>query len=167
MSKERVNFIADIWETTISATVAAAEKVPEGKRMKQLQDGKSHPTWLLGHLSFATSFPLLTVGLGIGPAVPGDWLQKFGPDKVGGEPIESDASKYPSWDELLESYKKSGNATVAAIRELDDVDLDGGAKGNVPDGREAMFENLGRTLVSFIVHNAHHTGQIVLIAALD
>ena len=116
MSKDKVNLIADMWEATIKATVAAAEKVSEDKRMKQLQDGKSHPTWLLGHLSFATSFPLLTMGLGNAPVVPGDWMQKFGPDFVGGQPIESDPSNYPSWDDVLEGYKKSGEAAVVAIR---------------------------------------------------
>lgn len=167
MSKDRVNQIADMWEATIKATVGAADKVPEDKRMKQLQDGKSHPTWLLGHLAFATSFLVLTVGLGASPAVPMEWRLKFAPDFAGGEFIDSDATKYPAWDEILDGYKKSGEATVAAIRALEDADLAGGAKGEVPEILKDMFESLGNALVSFIGHNAYHTGQMNLIAALD
>ena len=167
MSNVKVNLIADMWQSSINATVGAAEKVPEAKRMSQLQDGKMHPTWLLGHLAFAASFPAMTIALGKRPVVPSDWLQKFGPDFAGGEPITSDASNYPSWDETLDGYKKSGEALVAAIRELDDSDLDGGAKGEVPDALKDRFESLGGVLVSFIGHNAYHTGQMNLIAALD
>lgn len=167
MGTEKVNQIADMWAATIKATVAAAEKVPEDKRLKQLQDGKSHPTWLLGHLTFAASFPVLSVGLGSAPVVPMDWLQKFGPDFAGGLPIESDASKYPSWEEILDGYKKSGDAVVATIRELEDADIEGGAKGEVPEALKGMFEKLGDVLISFISHNAYHTGQMNLLAALD
>jgi hypothetical protein len=156
-----------MWEATINATVAAAEKVGEDKQMKQVQDGKSHPTWLLGHLSFATSFPVLTVGLGKSPVVPMEWMKKFGPDFAGGQPIDSNAASYPSWEEILEGYQKSGAAAVTAIRELDDADLDGGAKGEVPETLKGMFDQLGKVLVSFIGHNAHHTGQLAQLAALD
>ena len=73
MSQDRVNLIADMWAAGIKATVAAAEKVPEEKRMKQLQDGKSHPTWLVAHRTFAARFPCLA------PAVPGPAGDQGGP----------------------------------------------------------------------------------------
>lgn len=167
MSNIKVNVIADIWEASINATISAAEKVPESHRMKQLQDGKSHPTWLLGHLAFAASFPVLTIALGQGPKVAGDWMQKFGPDFAGGQPIESDAGSYPTWQEILDGYKASGEAVVSAIRALDDSDLDGDAKGQVPEALVSHFTNLGKVLTGFVGHNAHHTGQIVLLGALD
>jgi len=167
MSKDRVNAIADVWAMGIEAGVETAEKVAENKQMTQLQEGKSHPVWLLGHMAFAASFPVLAVGLGKSPLLPMDWMQKFGPDFAGGEPPKSDASDYPSWDEIKDGYKKSGDAVVAAIRELDDADLDNKAKGNIPEGMEANFENLGRTLLSFSRHNVHHEGQLAQMAALD
>ena len=169
MNKAKVSLIADVWAMSIEAAVEVAAKVPENKEMTQLQDGKSHPVWLLGHMAFAASFPVLAVALGKSPVLPLEWLPKFGPDFAGGQPASADASNYPSWVEIVEGYKKSGAAAVAAIRDLEDSDLAGTVKGNVPEGLEANFnyENLESALLTFVRHNTHHTGQLALLAALD
>lgn len=167
MSSVKANIIADAMAQALGRTREAAAKIPKEKRMAQIQEGKAHPTWLFGHMAFATSFPALTIALGKRPVVPMDWLQKFGPEFAGGQPITADESAYPSWTEITDQYKASGEALVAAIRELDDSDLEGGAKGQVPEQLAGMFTNLGNALMLFVGHNAYHTGQMNQIAALD
>ena len=61
----------------------------------------------------------------------------------------------------------TGNATVVAIRDLDDSDLAGGAKGKPPEAFGDFFKVLGDTLASMADHDAYHRGQLGLLAALD
>lgn len=167
MSNEKVNMIADLWEMGVGATLETAAKVPESKRLKQLAEGKAHPTWLLGHLVFAANYPVLAIALGKAPDFPQDWVPKFAPDFAGGQPPTSDASNYPSWDELTVTLKKISDTVAAAIRELDDSDLSQPAKGSVPKGMESYFQSLGSALLRFSGHNTYHEGQLALMAALD
>ena len=150
MSKDKVNLLADLWEDSITVGAETAAKVPEDAVMRQIQDGKSHPTWILGHMAFAAGFPVLAIALGKTPGVPVEWVPSFGPDFVGGQPPRSDQSSYPAWSEIIEAYKRSGAAVTSAIRELDDSDLDGGPKGTPPEGLEDRFQHLGSVLKLFL-----------------
>lgn len=166
MSKERVNMIADLFEASMAATVSAAEGVADDRRMAQAEDGRSHPTWLLGHLTTVTGNAVIGVCLGQKPSVPAEYRGHFAPDFLGGEPIQSDATAYPSWDSILERYKGVAQEVVSSIRALDDDDLNGAPKGPVPEPLKARFEVLGASLVSMAMHNTYHTGQMNLLGAL-
>lgn len=167
MGKDRVELIATTYEGAIKATLDAAKAVPEGKRMKQLQVGKAHPLWLMGHLSISFDTIVCAMCFGVPPQLPGDYFKKFGPSQAGGDAVSSNAADYPSWDELVAAYEKAGKAAVAKIRALDDSDLPGGPKGTPPEAFKDFFKILGTTLGGMAQHDAYHRGQIGLLAALN
>ena len=67
----------------------------------------------------------------------------------------------------MATYKQVADAVVSAIRELDDSDLAGPPKGQVPPPLKDRFGVLGQSLVFMAMHNTYHTGQLNLLAALD
>ncbi len=166
MSNERVNAIAEMFEITTTATVAAADKIPEDRRMAQAQDGKAHPTWQLGHMAVVTGNVAIGMCMATGSSLPAEYGRHFAPEALGGKPIESNADAYPPWDEVLATYKTIAKEAAAAIRDLDDSELTGPLKGNVPEPLKERFKVLGTTLTAMAIHNGYHTGQMNLLASL-
>ena len=101
------------------------------------------------------------------PSLPSEYRTHFAPDFMGGQPIESDGAAYPAWEDILETYRKVAQEVVASIRELDDSDLAGPPKGPVPEPLKDRFVVLGSSLAFLAMHNAYHTGQMNLLAALN
>lgn len=167
MSNTKAEVYAGLYEAAVKATVSAAEKVPESHRMRQVQDGKAHPVWLIGHLAHGLNLFVNQWALGGASCCPDEYAPMFAPGVAGGKPVSSNASDYPSWDELLENYKKAGAATVDLIRSLDDGELAGELKGPIPDAARGFFGNLEQTLLGMGTHDAYHRGQLGMIAALS
>ncbi len=167
MANERIDMLVSTYEGLIKATIGAAEKIPAEKRMKQPQEGKGHPLWHMGHLAFAFDVITNTMALGGSPTLPPDYSKKFAPAFAGGEAITGSADDYPAWDDVIANYEKAGNAVVAKVRELQDADLAGGAKGSPPEEMADFFKVLGVTLGGMASHDSYHRGQMNLVAALD
>lgn len=166
MSNEHANAIADLFELTTTATVAAANKIPEDRRMTQAESGKAHPTWQLGHMAVVTGHVAIGMCLAKTSSLPAEYGRHFAPQALGGKPIESNADAYPQWDEVLATYKTVAKEVAAAIRELDDSELPGPLKGEVPEPLKERFNVLGTTLNAMAIHNGYHTGQMNLLASL-
>lgn len=158
---------ADIYQSCINATTRVAGEVPEDKRLTQAADGKAHPLWLVGHLAMSMDMLVGNWVLGADLGIPPEWGQIFGPTEFGGRAITANAADYPSWDDVVSTYKKSGDKAVAAIRALSDDQIDGEALGGMPDQFRKQFGNCEASLRSFAAHDSHHRGQITLLAALD
>lgn len=167
MAKEKSEMLALAFERAVEATLATAKKVPPERRVRQLKPGKSHPLWLLGHMTVAMDSYANAMALGGTPELPRAVFLKFAPDFDGGQPIRSSATDYPSWDEVLANYERFGRRAVERIRALDDAELDGPGKGLYPGPFNSYFAVLGRTLTDLVAHDAYHRGQIGLLAALD
>ncbi|MCH7959880.1 MAG: DinB family protein [Candidatus Hydrogenedentes bacterium] len=167
MSNPKSEVYAELYEAAIKATVEVAGKVPEANRMRQLQENKAHPLWLLGHLAWGMDQVTNVWVLNGEATCPEDYVGKFAPDLAGGAPITTDAGDYPAWDDVLENYQKAGAAVVEAIRALDDSELDGELKGPIPDPVRGFFGNLGQSVSSMGTHDAHHRGQMAMIGGLS
>jgi hypothetical protein len=167
MAKDKVEMLAQAFESAVKATLETAGKVPAEKRYKQLQAGKAHPLWLLGHLAFSLDTIVNFMSLGGAPQLPPTYFQKFAPANAGGKPVSSEPGDYPDWDEVVANYEKVGKATAELVRKLDDADLPGGVKGNPPAAFAEFFKVLGNTLAGMAAHDSYHRGQIGLLAALD
>lgn len=167
MGSVRAEILAGMMEAATDATIKVAEEIPEGKRMAQIKDGKSHPLWLLGHVANTTSGAVIGLVLGQKPVCPKEYRSLFAPAFLGGEAIRSDAEHYPSWDEVMENYKKTAAAAIEGIKGLSDEDLAGPAKGPVPDQLKDMFAVTEKSIISFVLHDAHHKGQMATLAGLD
>ena len=152
----------------IGATQSQTEKViaacPEGRRLYQLGEGKATPLWLIGHLSNTTDFIGGTLGLGLEGIVPKEWREKFLPTSFGGNPITANAGDYPSWDEVVDLYGRVMTRYTEALAGLNDDDLAGPTKGEVPDALKEMLSTIQDTITLNLVHDGHHRGQLALLA---
>ena len=83
-----------------------------------------------------------------------DWAGLF---KQGTDP-SSDASVYPSVDEILGRMEEGRSATLAYLDTLSDTDLD---KPSHAEGeRKEWFGTIGQCLAAVTIHFAFHGGQI-------
>lgn len=165
MTNARAELLAGMMETETAYTIWTAEGIPEDKRTVQFKVGKSHPLWLLGHVADVMSGRVIGMVLGQKPVCPQEYGPLFTPD-LGGGAIQSDAAHYPSWDEVLENYKKAAAVAIEGIKGLSDEDLAGPPKGPVPDQLKDLFAVTEKTIIGFILHDAHHRGQMAALAAL-
>lgn len=166
MSRAKVEVYQGLVKAAVDSTVAAAEKVAEGDRLRQTGEGKAHPLWLLGHLTQTLSlFAVEWISCG-DSFLPKGYGKAFMAAFAGGVPITGNADDYPAWDEVLENYKKVGEKAVAALDGLQDSELPEPLKGPCPDEFRKTFDSNEKTLTIAVVHDAHHRGQIALLANL-
>ncbi len=147
-------------------TVAAANKVSEATRLRQLQAGKATPLWLLGHLANTINTLVLRFTLSQESILTREQARLFSPDFAAGTPPTSDAAMYPTWDEVLGLYNQAMTQAIEGLRSLSDEDLPAPLPGRMPEPLRAYFSSIEVTLVQMIAHDAYHRGQIGLLAAL-
>lgn len=167
MSSAKAGVYADVFQSCVNATTRVAGEVPEAKRLHQAAAGRSHPLWLVGHLTMSMDMLVGNWILAKDMSMPPEWGQTFGPTQFGGKAITANAADYPTWDTIVAAYKKSGEKAVAAIRALSDDQLNGEALGGMPEQFKKQFGNCEASLRSMAMHDSHHRGQITLLAALD
>ena len=80
--------------------------------------------------------------------------------QVSPEP-SSDASRYPSFDEVLATYRDLRQRNLKLLDELSDADLDRAPK-DVPPGFEQLMKTFGETLLLITLHNMVHYGEIAV-----
>lgn len=165
MSNIKSQLYAELFEAAMNSTLKAAEKVPVANRYRNVQEGKAHPLWLIGHLAGANNSVVNMWCCGGESIVPKELRTRFAPDFAKGDPIVTDPSKYPSWDEVVGLYKAVGEKCVAGIRAMSDADLQGELK-NAPDTVKQSFGTIEKTLRGMIAHDSHHRGQLAMLAAL-
>ena len=165
MSKAEV--YAQMFEKATNATLAAAEKVPEDKRLKQIQEGKVHPLWLVGHLANISNLLVNVWCCDQESLLPKEYRKPFAPAFVGGDPVVPDPAKYPPWEEVLGVYRKVGEAIVSGLRSLSEDAIEGELRGGIPEDMKAQLGNVEATLMSMISHDSYHRGQLGMLAALE
>lgn len=159
--------LSTIFAAAIKSTTTELEKVPQDKRLRQAQDGKGHPLWHAGHLAHGHDLIINQWILGSDSVIPAEYGSKFSPGVMGGQNPTSNADDYPSWDDILSTYKTATAKTLELLEGISDEDLGGDLKGEVPEQARGFFGNLGESLVSMALHETHHRGQIALVCALD
>ena len=109
--------------------------------------------WILGHL--VTSEAGMTAGFLLGERNPmAKWDALFG---MGSEPV-ADASRYPSWDELLATFEKVRANTLKLLDTYSEVDLDRPSKA--PEPLRQSFGTVGQVLQMVAHHAVFHAGQV-------
>jgi hypothetical protein len=167
MSNVRVSVLVELLKGAHDHTLQIAESVPETHRLKQLQDGKATPLWLLGHLANTINTIVLIYTLEQPSVLSREQAKLFSPDFVGGETPTTNADEYPSWDEVVELYKTAFAKALEGIEALDDESLPNPLPGKLADEMRDFFSSIGTTLGIMINHDAYHRGQIGMIAKLD
>jgi hypothetical protein len=164
MSRAKIEVYEKLFATAFAATEKAAGDIAPENRLRQSKDGKAHPLWLLGHLTFATDAIVNSVVLGGETTLPKQYQKLFAPGMIGGADITTDASQYPAWDDIVEKYKAVTANTLALLKKAQDSDLPGGMKGQTPPGFEEFFKSFEGTLGYMLGHDSYHRGQMTLLA---
>jgi hypothetical protein len=114
----------------------------------------NHPSWVLGHLTFACQ--LLGGVIGLSEWLPDDWAARFGPGSV---PV-ADVSRYEAKDDALAIMGEAQFRITRAVEQLGDTILDQpfpdeSYREVFPTVRHALTQVLGG-------HTGYHIGQIAM-----
>jgi uncharacterized damage-inducible protein DinB len=113
----------------------------------------NHAIWTLGHLCVVEgSIPEILLGE---PNPVGHWKPLF---FIGSQPSD-DASLYPTFDELLGTYRRLRAANAALLERLGEAGLDR-QPAAVPPGFEDLMKTFGQTILLVALHNMLHLGQV-------
>jgi hypothetical protein len=116
-------------------------------------NGGNHPLWVLGHIVYSEAG--LVYGMIQGEQNPlAKWKSLFG---GGSEPV-ADASRYPSWDELIAEFEKVRAHTLKTLASFSEKDLE--RRSHAPAERAMMFGTIGQVLFMVTHHMMFHAGQI-------
>ena len=115
--------------------------------------GGNHPLWVLGHIVRAESDLLDGFILG----KPNRFPELEGVVSMGTTP-STDASQYPSMDELLGKFEEIRAATLAHLETLTDADLEN--PSHAPEEFGAWFGTIGACFAAMTTHVAFHAGQV-------
>ena len=115
--------------------------------------GGNHPLWTLGHLCVIEGgIPRILLG----EKSP---VEHWEPLFAAGTQPKSDATAYPSFDEVLRTYRDLRRRTLKLLDDIGEAGLDRVPK-QVPPGFEDVMTSFGQTLLLTALHNMVHYGQI-------
>jgi hypothetical protein len=143
-------------EMTLEGTVGLVEDMRDVPLTRPMPRGGNHPLWLLGHLCYIEgNQPRILFGEEGGKNPVEHWAPLFA---SGTEP-KSDAAAYPSFDEVLGTYRRLRAKTLKMLEEVGDAGLDRQPRA-VPPGFENSMRTFGQTFLLLALHNMVHYGQI-------
>jgi hypothetical protein len=117
--------------------------------------GGNHTLWCLGHLAWIEGgIPKILFGE---PNPVEHWAPLF----ASGTQPRGDASLYPSFDEVLATYRDLRKRNLRLLDELGDDALDRVPK-DIPPGFEDAMKTFGHTLLLITLHNMVHYGEIAV-----
>lgn len=166
MPGPKIDLLVAQMEKARRDTLAAAGNVPVEARLRQLQEGKATPLWLLGHLANTVNTVVLRWIFLQESILTREQAKAFSPDFAMGLPPSTDASQYPTWDEVVALYDTAMTRAIDGMRELDEGQLPEALPGKLPDPLRAFFSSIETTLMQMVSHDAYHRGQIGMLAAL-
>jgi len=115
--------------------------------------GGNHPLWVLGHLAFYEgTFSHFLFGE---PNPVEHWRPMFG---RGTRPT-TDAEAYPSYDEVLETYRGLRAQNLARLDEIGETGLDLPTALPSPGSKDVPLTR-GQLLLVVALHQMSHLGQI-------
>lgn len=166
MSNTKIQLYTEMLESARKQTVQLAAGVPEGKRFKQLQEGKATPAWLVGHLANTINVLVVMFILEKESILSREEGHLFAPDFAGGKAPSENAEEYPAWDEIIAIYNRVFDAALEGLAALDDSALSNPLSSKMPDRLREWFSSVEVTLGFMISHDAYHRGQIGLLSKL-
>jgi hypothetical protein len=115
--------------------------------------GGNHPLWIVGHLAVVEGgIPRILFGE---PNPVEHWGALFG---QGSTPMD-DRAAYPSFDEVLATYRGLRAKNLARLEEIGEAGLDRPPQA-VPPGFENEMRTVGQTLLTMAMHQMMHFGQL-------
>lgn len=164
MAQIKIDLLREQLEFARVETLATAARVSAAAELHQLGEGRPTPLWLIGHLANTTNALIIRWTLRGENLVSKEFVKLFAPDFGGGDPPSTDASKYPSFGEVVQTYDTVMQKAIADLVALQDEDLDNALPVPLPEPIREKFPTIGKTLQRAIAHDAYHRGQIGMLA---
>ncbi|MCA9277956.1 MAG: DinB family protein [Phycisphaeraceae bacterium] len=118
------------------------------------KNGGNHPLWVLGHLAYSEGS--MIQGMMLGKDNPlADWKDLF----EGGSEPTTDASKYPSFDEIMKKSDEVHALTMQYLEGITEADLEKPSAA-CPDEYKEWFGTVGKCLNINALHPFMHYGQV-------
>ncbi|HVJ66618.1 MAG TPA: DinB family protein [Caulifigura sp.] len=115
--------------------------------------GGNHPTWVVGHLAFIEgAVPQILFGV---PNPVEHWKPLFG---SGSQPTTNQAD-YPSFDELLKTFRDLRAKNLQRLQEIGESGLDA-VPMNVPEPFKDVMTSVGKTYLLIALHQNVHYGEV-------
>ena len=130
------------------------EDIPADQMLHQVTPGGNHPLWIIGHLAWSDDFFRAELD-GSAPTTPPAWKDLFG---MGSEPT-TDASRYPSVDELRQALDATRTALLDWFGGMDEAKL----SAPLPDDWTSFAPTYGALVHIIAVHEAAHVGQLTVV----
>jgi len=146
----------EAFKTTMGLSAMLFESLAEDLRDSPMAvpcDGGNHALWSVGHMAYSEGQFLYMLFDMENPVA--QWKDLFD----GGTQPSSDASIYPTYDEVIDRYRELRAQMMARLDELTDADLDKPTP-NPPEGFEQFFGTIGNALAALATHPMHHRGQL-------
>ena len=121
--------------------------------MTRPAEGCNHLAWQLGHLISSECSLLEMVAPGAAAELPEGFAEKHSKETVG----DDEAANFCSKQEYLDLFEKVHAATLAALENTTDEDLDKPG----PEHFGQMFPTVGHIYVLIATHGLMHAGQFV------
>ncbi|MFT3788817.1 MAG: DinB family protein [Tepidisphaeraceae bacterium] len=150
---QSIEVIRDALKMADGVFVALVSELRSHPLAQATPRGGNHAIWTIGHVAFVElGLPSILFGE---PHPRPEWAPLF---NMGTE-CSTDASKYPSFDEVLSVYQRTRAATLKLLDQLGDARLAEKPK-NVPPGFEKEMVTIGHTFNLLALHQMMHTGQV-------
>ena len=154
---QAIELIRWAMQLTDEGTARIVADLRESPLTKNTPGGKAgdgnHAIWLLGHLAYIEgNIPRALFGE---PNPVEHWAPLF----AAGTQPQGDAKVYPSFDEVLATYRNLRKTNLKRLDEIGEAGLDRVPK-SPPPGFEGMMKTFGHTFLLITLHNMVHYGEI-------
>lgn len=148
-----IDVIRTALETSDRYTMSLIEDMKDAALTTPTSSGGNHPLWVLGHLALVEGLLQHVV---LGEPNPAEHLADlFGP---GTEP-SPDPDRYPSFDELLATYRTLRARNLRLLESLGEAGISAPTKAP-PPGMERVFATVGGAFTAIALHQMNHGGQV-------
>jgi hypothetical protein len=148
-----IDLIRGALQMSDGATLQLVEDMRDAALTQPTPRGGNHPLWVLGHITFTEgNVPHVLFGE---PNPIAKWAPLFAP---GTEP-RTDAAAYPSFEELLRTYRDLRARNLKILEDLGEEGLDRPTVAP-PKGLEAALGTAGQAFLVIALHQMNHRGQV-------
>jgi len=147
---ELIRWAMQLSDDAVSRLVVGLENQP---LLQPTSKGGNHPLWVVGHLAVIEGSLAQTL---LGEENPVEhWWPLFG---MGTEP-HLDGSKYPSFEEVVGTFRRLRARNLEMLDQLGESRLNDAPK-QVPPGFEEFMRTVGQTYLLTALHTMGHIGQL-------
>ncbi len=140
-------------DTAIGITVPLLEDLKDAPLAFPSANGGNHAMWIAGHLAYSTGQLMWEMMLGKENPL-AEWKDQFA---AGTQPTD-DASRYPSYEEVLRRFRGVHAEALALLDATSEAELDQPSK-NVPEEFGPFFGTRRQCFLALTLHLAMHRGQ--------